>query len=348
MTTGETPRSRPSYVYTEGLVTLSEVLEDAGLDPKKYSQRDVLGRICRPAMYELLSDGELQLHDPEAVGSSVEKTASDRYGEFYDKMAELKRRVTCEAGPVTDRFNRFARFLGDMLAEEVCSPYPSVTLPESRLSLPNYNEIAQRIDIRFGGYTWSAPTTASFILEYGPGVSGRLFADVQLQALARGAIPAQYVSLSDGPFVNQFLMSYTRLKGDRTFGPNGGRLILERGVFGGREDGMKQGSESLIEQTAAVSKGQGIFDIVLATGLQLADAHELQQGINNAHTLAKPGGKLMVLSPLEKVTDTSVTFPEQVGWAEAAGFRVVWRGEKETGSSLLGRRTLSGLAVLEK
>lgn len=355
MNNGEGEQSgynRPPYNYVDGDANLTEVVTNAGLDPTTYATKEFFMNVGLPAMYELLSDGEIQMYSGASLmlnPSTVRSSAYERHGEFYEKMESLKNRSLHEPGKATDDFNRLARYCGKILALQMVENDPSpIQIPDIKVARPSLNPLNERFSIRFDNYHWEAKDRIAKILEYGPGFTGRVFIDYQLIARQYGFNNLQYITISNGPFINQYLMDYMRLKADQSFGTGFGQLMFDRGIYGGREDGMLQGSENLIEQTSEASKGEGYFDALLATGVHNADPHELMHGLINGHSLVRPGGKLFVVAPLNRVENHSTTYDEHLDIAKSAGFKLGWNSTSETGSKLLGKNTISGLAVLEK
>ena len=345
--------TRPPYNYVDGDVNLKNIVTAAGLDPNKYASQDFFLKTGLSALYELLSDGEIQVYNSESLienpGISNE-SATERHGEFYQKLKAMKLRSLKESAESTDDFNRLARFCGKMLAWQTTSVDPSpISIPDRKVARPSLSPGNGNFSIQFDKYYyWEANNRIAKVLEYGPGFTGRVFLDYQITTTRFGINNLQYITISNGPFINQFLMDYRDHRAKQHLdGPSIARF-LNSGAYGGREDGMLQGSENLIQQTSEVSGGAGYFDAVLATGLHNAEAHELMHGLINSYYLVHPGGKLFIVAPLSRVEEHSTTYDEHLDIAKSAGFKLGWNSTRETGSKLLGKNTISGLAVLEK
>lgn len=343
-----TSSGRPPYNYVDGDVNIPAVLNAAGLDPTKYASQDFFVQHGMFALWELFSDGELRIFEAEQLTESEEiaRTAGEeRHGEFFDKLAVLRQEVLQKGGPLADEINKLARYCGRMLAEFVTEGY--VQVPTNKLVQSYINPASGHVSLQFDEHRWQGNHPAGVILEYGPGVGGKRFIDSQLISVALGKAPFQYFAISDGPFVNQFLMSYLGNRLEAAYGPGardiagGGRLLL------GREDGMLQATDGLLA-TPQPSGSHEICDVILATGLHEAEAAELEFAIKNSPRLLRSDGEVFISAPTEKVRPTSTTFAEQVGWALDAGLEVTWQKELVTGDYRLGTETTSGLAVLKK
>jgi len=350
--TGEFPNpsasNRQPYRYVEGNADFSFICEAAGLDQKVYGNREYIANEGMWALTELFSDGELRIlkgYDQILSDRARKSGGQDRYGEFYEKMSALRDEASVEGGAKADEVNKLARFCGNALAEFVGNG--TVSLPDSKLIRPGVSASDGSLFLRFNDYNWQANRQPAVVLEYGPGITGTKFIDAQLSALGRNLFPFQYVAVSDGPFINQFLMGYLGSNADKLYGSEVRRLATSGTLFIGREDGMLQATEALLA-TPQPSGTHEMCDVILMTGVHEAQPEELEFAIKNSNHLLRQGGKLMLSAPLTQVRDTMTPFSAQLEWAKEAGYNVEWQQTSSTGDSMLGTNTQSGLAVLQK
>ncbi|MDB5182197.1 MAG: hypothetical protein JWP13_960, partial [Candidatus Saccharibacteria bacterium] len=342
------PHNRPPYNYVDGDVDMASVLTAADLDPTIYGNRDFIANEGMSALWELFSDGELRIltYDQFAAPGDMQKTSGkERFGEFYDKLAKLQRQTRQESGDVTDNMNRLARFCGRALAEAVSAG--AVQTPDAKMVRVGTNSLDDHVFIKFDSYRWRSQHPVGVIMEYGPGVGGKRIVDAQLAALDMGAAPFQYVAISDGPFVNQFLMSYLGNQLESSYGPGASAYANSGRLIAGREDGMLQATTNILDASQP-SGSHEMCDAILFTGLHDVDPTELEFAIRNSPQLLRGDGKVFLSAPIPKLRPDLTTFAEQLSWAMQAGLRIEWQKEVATGDPKMGTDTISGLAVLEK
>lgn len=328
------------------------VCEAAGLDVATYSTRDYIASRGVWGLIELFSDGELRVlagNDSAAAdrASVRQRSGQARHGEFYTKMSDLRSAVQTESSPIADELNKLARFCGATLAEYVTRG--EFRLPDAKLARPGISARTGRVSVQFDTYSWQSTRDTAVILEYGPGVTGKKFLDIQLDTLRlqRRLPPFQYLGISDGPFINQFLVTYLGNRLVEQFGPEARQLGSNGRLFIGREDGMQQATHELLA-TSQPSGTHEMCDLILLTGVHRANPHELQDTIKRSPQLLHPEGKLMLSAPLDEVEEGVTPFAKQLGWAQESGYVPEWQQTVPTGNAALDTNTISGLAVLHR
>ena len=183
------------------------------------------------------------------------------------------------------------------------------------------------------------------IMDIGPGSAGRQFIDLQASLMRRQQF-VQYLTLSKGPFVNQFLMDYGRevFKKDPRL-PNFDQIVKD-GLFIGREDGMLSALEAILS-TPQSSGGHNNTDLVICNGLGSANRDEFVEGLKLVPQIVKPGGHLLLGASVEGIQDEGPSFGD--GWkAVSDKFATVHQITKRSGSALLGKTTRSSFAILQR
>ena len=89
---------------------------------------------------------------------------------------------------------------------------------------------------------------------------------------------------------------------------------IRDGFFVQREDGILAASSELARTTS------GVADLVLCSGLQDVEKHELRAGIVNAFTILGPDGILLIRSQRIRDPETSSTVDDMLEIAYEAGF----------------------------
>lgn len=352
MTSGEQSGSgsyiRPPYHYVEGDANFAMLCETAGLDPATYGSKDFIVNRGLWGLMELFSDGELRIlaGDDAANREIVQQTlGQERYGEFYEKMASLRTTALSEGGRVADEVNKLARFCGTILAGYVGKG--EVQLPDAKVVRPGVSAVSGRAFVRFNEYAWRSQSEVAVILEYGPGITGKKFLDTQVSALQRNLPPFQYIGVSDGPFINQFLVTYLGDELEKSFGREARPFATSGRLFVGREDGMQQATQELLA-TPQPSGTHEMCDLILMTGVHEANPAELEYAIRHSPQLLRHDGKLMLSAPIQQVRPSTTPYAKQLDWAQEAGYVAEWQQIVNTGDPALGTATLSGLTVLHK
>lgn len=333
---------RAPYVPQYGSANLFLIAREAGLDPLKYATEDFIGAGGgMGALYELFSDGEIIEHQVDKPFLAV-APPEVRHGEFYSKLAALRQRVRNEPGSALDiEMNKLARFCGIIYAGEAL---------RGRLPIGASSEVQATIDQRGAGINYAGYRLRiepqSIIMDIGPGVVGKQFIELQARLLERGQI-FQYLAISNGPFVNQFLLEYGKHVFNRNPSLRGyfNRLI-ELGFLTGREDGFSSALAELLF-TPQPSGRHDFADVVICNGLGGADGEELRAGLSQIHRLVKPGGHLLLGSSVERAHDTGLSFDEQLALV-SENFDVVTQVTRKSGLAIIRRETESTFAVLQR
>lgn len=344
---------RPPYQYVEGNADMRVVLDAAGLATETYGSPKFMQEKGLWDMMEVFSDGELRLVDPNDLSNPdrLLQSGSNR-GEFYDGMTRLLADSKYQSGSVVDEVNKLGRFCGHLFAGYV--ERGDVVPPIATTTRPMVSPFDGSTIVQFDQYTWKgSPEAPSIIVEYGPGITGKKFLDAQLKALDQGIPPFQYVGVSDGPFINEFLNTYLGNNLRKRFGQSPSERAQMQGILNsgrllaGREDGMLQATQSLLatQQPGGTSE---VSDLLLLTGVHKADPKELEATIKLSPGILKSHGKLMLAAPLGRPEAGSVSFEDQLRWAEQAGYVTEWQNTISTGDARLGKATTSGVAVLHK
>ena len=297
------------------------------------------------ALMELFSDGELRVLTPEQAGygEALRQPAEERFGEFYRRMAGLRTRLVAAEGPLVDEMNKLARFSGRLLARFERDGI--VQLPEGRLIQPGLDAAEGTVTLAAAGHTWKAPRQGIVVVEYGPGLVGRKMLETQVEALQQGRVPFQYIAVSDGPFVNEYLTQWYGTEVERRIGAGAAQLLAGK-LFIGREDGMLQATESLAESSQRPDGGMG--DVLLFSGVHEANPLELKYALQASPRLLAPEGRVLLGAPLAKVSAATTAYGEQLAWVTEVGLVPEWEGSMTTGNAALDRQTVSGVAVLRK
>lgn len=135
------------------------------------------------ALMELFSDGELHVLTEEQAADAVARKGSgaQRFGEFYQHMASLRKRVATEGGPVLDEMNRLERFSGRARASY--EERGMVRLPRGKLIRPGFASDDGALTLTVGSLVWKATRQGVVVVEYGPGLIGREMLEAQVGAL---------------------------------------------------------------------------------------------------------------------------------------------------------------------
>ena len=334
--------SRAPYVPQYGAADFPFILREAGLDIHKYGQRDFLMQGGLGALYELFSDRELIAHDPNRPIKDNQLTPEIRHGEFYARLAELRERVRSNLGSKLDiELNKLARFAGIVYAEEA----ERGLLPMGGGSEVKVESVQIPPVIDYAGRSFPI-NNGSIILDIGPGIAGRLFVELQAKMLLQGQM-FQYLAISDGPFVNEFLLEHGRkifIKNPRLNGLFD--LYTKRGFFVGREDGFSRAMDELLS-TPQPSGRHDFVNIAICNGLGNADKRELEEGLGRIHEVLMQGGYLLLGSPVEREQEGNLSFAEQLALV-SNNFEVESQLTRESGLAVVGRNTTSTFAVLRK
>ena len=339
-----------SYNYVDGPADYASIVQAAGLDPSVYATQEFVAERGMPALMELFADGEQRFGevdpgiDPYAVLAS---TPEQRHGEFYEEIAQLRADAYAHGGPLEDEMHRLERFAGRYLAGlaargETLSPQQGRNMIE-----PGLDATSGEVVVDCAGYQWHADRQPVVILEYGPGMAGTKWFEPLLQGLATRGLPFRYIGVSNGPFVNQYLVDMLGRKLEERFGPGAGQYAATGQLFIPREDGMERATTELLA-TPQPDGTYEICDLIVLSAVHTADPGELERTIALSPQLLRPSGRLMISAPLTEVMPGSATFAQELAWALQAGYTIEWQGQANTGDAQLGTATVSGFAVLHK
>lgn len=174
--------------------------------------------------------------------------------------------------------------------------------------------------VRFDDAAVELPAAPRMVIDYGPGLQGRFRIKEQAVAFNAERVPYAYAPFSKGLFINQFLTDYWRCTaGGVVAGRQMVQALSEEGIFIPRNDGLGPASTSMIEFMRRAFGSAEQADLILASGIHLADPGELQTGLANAHQLLRPGGALLIRAPKQPAADHVCT-AEMVAMAQAGGF----------------------------
>lgn len=335
---------RKPYVPQYGNVNFNLICQEAGLDPKIYATSDFVARRGILELYELFSDGELivpQLDTPVAAVGNVGPEI--RHGEFYTKIASLWQRTQVQPGSDIDKeFNKLARFCGTSFALLVANGHTPLGIrSEVQITFDQKREPF----IGYAGYQIKIGPEPH-ILDIGPGIEGRQFIDLQASLLKQRRI-MQYLAISKGPFINQFLIDYGREIYNKDPELQGlFSELIRRGLFIGREDGARDTLEELIS-TPQPSGRYDFIDIAICNGVTTANRDEIIRALGLLPNTVRQGGYLLLGADAKRRREDGWCFDDGLE-VVSDKFTAVHQVTKSSGSALLGRSTISTFAVLKK
>lgn len=326
---------KPPSMGEGGGVQLPMIAEAAGLPPEYVTAEMIRSHII-PCVSETFSDGEVVLlHEPVPDPVLREHFGVRRYdeGSFGKRLREL---FDGDDIAMQHQVDGLIRVSATVLAHDVVRG--DMTLP-SRQTVELHtrpgltrDELAQ---VALSGREPSRDMTKPFIafdhqavalerppkvvVDYGPGLQGRLHIDEQLADWQSGQPPYAYLAVGKGPFANEFLQQYwaARLGDD----PQLVASVIGN-VYIGREDGIAAATSEFAATQQQHFGTPEFADVVIASGVHTAGRDELGVGIANAHKMLQPGGVLLIRAPKEGnlASPSHVSAESMVDMALEAGF----------------------------
>lgn len=163
--------------------------------------------------------------------------------------------------------------------------------------------------------TLALPRAPSLVFDYGACLTGRSYMADQMQFLRRGQRPFTYSPLARQHFTNQTLINTYEAR----YGPEIAKAIFSNQLYIGREDGIAAATDEVIRAQQEHNAPVDIADIILATGIQHAAPQDVKIGIENAYSLLKEGG-MLVLRALARPAVDELGTDAIAKWAFDAGF----------------------------
>lgn len=332
-----TESKRPKYIPHRGDANVVSIVWRAGLDPSSYATKEFLmQRNGLGALYSLFSGGEMTMN-PRDRNAELDK--------FIDAIAQYRKEVRENLGDQEEvEFHKFERMCGSILAYEVFER--KIVLPDSSVAKPQMNkagtpciQYAERlIPIRS---TSTHESAIPLVIDVGPGLAGRKFVDLLVQSFEHS--PFFYVPISNGPFINEFLSTYLKLKY-----PHFLSILRQRpSFFLGREDGVPAAFQELLSVPPSQEEN-GYSDIIICNGLASANGQELAAALQLTPQIAKPGSFLLLGSPIRKVHEGGLSFHEQCTILNKGGFHTIQEITHQSGNKNTGTSTISTYAILQK
>lgn len=146
-------------------------------------------------------------------------------------------------------------------------------------------------------------------------MTGRSYQDDQVNFIQNGHGPFAYGALTRLPFTNQVL----RNTYDARYGPGVSETFVDSRLYIGREDGIGDATDEIIGAQRSHGARVDVADIILCTGAQHTDETALKRGIENAYSLLKEAGILLIRSLAHPAMDEIGT-NQITEWAFEAGF----------------------------
>lgn len=333
-------RKRPPYIPQYGNADVVLICREAGLDPSHYATQDYFTRRGLWGLIELFSDGEVII---EPTGNlALAKAAPEvRHGEFYSRISQLRQDAQKEPGSLIDNeLNKLARLCGTIYANRVVEGMTNLggTRSVVQIALDQREPV-----IRYANRQVKVTHDMS-IMDIGPGIEGRQFIDLQALLLKQRSV-IQYIPISQGPFVNQFLMIYGQEKFRKDPKLPRFKAVAQNGFFVGREDGMLAALEEILSTPQPAGR-HDICDVVICNGLGTANRDEFIEGLKLVPNMIKPEGHLLLGLPIEKIDSQGPTFSEGLE-AVKGRLSLVHQVTSTSGSPFRGRTTTT-YAILKQ
>ena len=147
------------------------------------------------------------------------------------------------------------------------------------------------------------------IIDYGPGINSRFMLREHVEALQQGR-PFTYVPIAKGCFINFFMGIFLSM----LMTPEASESYMRSRFLFSSEAGILAASSNMARTSP------GAADLVLCSGLQDVEKQALRAGIENAFTILRPDGILMVRSQRIRDPESSSTVDDMLEIAYQAGF----------------------------
>jgi hypothetical protein len=284
-------------------VKMAHVAHRIGLEElAQIGQEEALTNFL-PAAVAGFADGDITtLHAPYA-GRQAELYGENRYGEGLVARALSQAAIEDGVTPgVLRDFQRHAAgyFLGPR------SPYAKM----SKSAISIYPEV-----VAIDGNPLMLPRSPELILDIGACLTGRSYLPDQMNFIQHGVRSFCYSPIVRTHFANAVLLGTY----DAVYGEGTSRLISDKQLYIGREDGPAFATDEILANHQALNISAEIADIVICAGAQHTSAEDLERGVTNSYKLLKEGGMLIIRALSRPAADELGT--DQIAeWAYTAGF----------------------------
>lgn len=194
-------------------------------------------------------------------------------------------------------------------------------------------------DANLHSYSLPPLSRPRVLMDYGPGLGGRFVIREHINAQAKGR-PFIYVPVTNGYFIPAFLLGFA----STLMTKESMAVYMNNGLFAAEDKGIRAATNRLIQVAPAQ------VDVIFCSGLQMINKQELRAGIENAFTLLRDGGILLIRSQRNREPAESSTVDDMLEIAYASGFsRKTSRFfESISGDPRLGKTTPTLAAILTK
>ncbi len=286
-------------------VVLPELVRQIGLEELSTIETEEIVTNFMPATVTGLADGDVVVMHEPYNGRDAELYGENHFGEGVVAKAMARAAIAngMEPGQIYD-FQTFA-------AEYFTSADSPFVTNRTESTVRVYPE-AVTID----GNPLALARTPSLVFDYGACLTGRSYIADQMKFLDQGKRPFTYSPLTRLHFTNQSLINTY----DVRHGKGTAKVAIDNQLYIGREDGIAAATDEVIRAQRAHGAPVEVADVILATGAQHAERADMKRGIENAHTLIKEGGMLVLRALARPATDELGT-DEIAGWAFDASFQ---------------------------
>lgn len=174
------------------------------------------------------------------------------------------------------------------------------------------------------------------VFDFGACLSGRSFLHDQVRLVQEGRGLFTYAPLTRLHFTNQALI-YTY----NTFQDGFANLMINNGLYKGREDGIDTATSEIIKAQTAHNASTEIADVVVCAGSHHSTPDEIESGIKRAHSLLAEEGVLVIKALSRPATD-ELGADKIAEWAFETGFHERNATEFETAITSPGVLLSSG------
>lgn len=270
----------------------------------KPTQKELATNIM-PACVVGLSDGDLFALHPEYSGLDAELYGKHNLAD--GKVAKAVLKAALDNGMNPGLVYDFQSYAASYFTHPL-SPFASYDAHNSVKIEPKM--------LRVDGDQVRLAEEPSLVVDFNACLTSRSYLTDQLDFWGKhGKRPFAYSPLTRLHFTNQSLINtYSRLGG-----PGTSKVIMENGLYIGREDGVSSATNEIIRAQKEHGAPTDVADIILCTNAQHATRVDLKHGIENAHSIVKEGGIIVVRS-LAHPTSKEIGTDEITGWAFESGF----------------------------